>query len=246
MEIAGLFFSAIGLLATIGFGIWGGTKIVRKFRSKTISTYSPRVKGNSNVVTINAQSPEVLQALQQLVKSSTSPVISALPPNKAVAEFKAAMTSNSDSLTALLLKAAEAAKTLGRHEDLRWIEKELTGYYATDAEMFPDYRKVEFQLSILFPDKSGFSRPMTLPFPVQWGANIAEIERCQKEFANNPEAQFTGNAPLQPWMREVPLQNVFGDRETVPVVFGAKQVKQLTDGLRRRLHLFFLDLPTAG
>jgi len=113
------------------------------------------LKGNVNIAAVTADPSQAAEIHNELTSLS---LYEAITPNESVADEQSLKTKisevkedldSNETLSVILLKCLEIARTLNRRSDLRWIERELFGspqwndqiYVDTASEeVFPPYR----------------------------------------------------------------------------------------------------------
>ena len=237
-----LLFTIIGVFATIGVGIWGMSKAVKRIRLRTKGNFSPNIAGDHNVINITTL-PNDLSDINEQLNLKPAHFQQSLPMAQLLRDFKSAMGSANELVSNQLIKAADIAKAQGLDNELRWIRKEILGYEKADEAIFPQYRIVKFDIPLLYRDERGFQKVENLKYPIRWGASIHELEELVKLAENNPGIKWYIEHEVDSWMRDGPGKQIFGNRKTFPAVFTEYQVKEVIFGIRRRLNEFLLSLP---
>jgi hypothetical protein len=211
------------------------------------------VKGNVNVAAVTASSNQAAEIHTELTALSYN---EAITPNESVideqglttkiSEVKDDLDSN-ETLSVILLKCIDIARSLNRRADLKWTQRELFGSAEWDdavyldvsrEEVFPSYRLINATMYVNYTqDGDTFPTIEEYPIPMFENRSVYALEKIL-EAANIQNQDFVvlnTPAPAQ-WPSTASLG------ELIPLTVSTKDYLDLLAAVRKQAYDFIKSL----
>jgi hypothetical protein len=211
------------------------------------------VKGNVNVGAVTASSNQAAEIHTELTALSYN---EAITPNESVideqglttkiSEVKDDLDSN-ETLSVILLKCIDIARSLNRRADLKWIQRELFGSAEWDdavyldvsrEEVFPPYRLINATMYLNYTrDGDTFPTIEEYPIPMFENRSVYALEKILEaaNMQNQDFAVLNTPAPAQ-WPSTASLG------ELIPLTVSTKDYLDLLAEVRKQAYDFIKSL----
>src|SRR5665647_29295 len=211
------------------------------------------VKGNVNVGAVTASSIQAAEIHTELTALSYN---EAITPNESVideqglttkiSEVKDDLDSN-ETLSVILLKCIDIARSLNRRADLKWIQRELFGSAEWDdavyldvsrEEVFPPYRLINATMYLNYTrDGDTFPTIEEYPIPMFENRSVYALEKILEaaNMQNQDFAVLNTPAPAQ-WPSTASLG------ELIPLTVSTKDYLDLLAEVRKQAYDFIKSL----
>lgn len=156
----------------------------------------------------------------------------------------------SKPLSETLLKCRELAELSRRKKDLKWIEKELFGYYQKkthedktinvgDKKAFPDYRRIDVKLQTQILSSRGVKRDEIYILPLYCIKPVYWIEETLEDYTKSGTKNIliVSNLP-----KEFSKMKEFIKNDKIPLFINSRSLKKILNEVASRIHEFVTSI----